>query len=300
MSTLVSETPEVEGHYITQVAITAALLEQMDALWPPAPTPDLLELFNEAVAALVPEFQAASIAAAFDHYGDMRSLAGVTGAYRPEVLPTWAPAQVEAYMATVIEEMTAEVTELDMDDPALAEFHEQIRREMEAAAQKVVADAGRDQTIAAVEGDDKALGYVRVARPTACAWCLTQAIRKTKAKADGTPERYGVYKSRATAGQIPADEKGDTNRFHPNCHCTVEPVFSADYELEPGLREIEEFYFDSTQASGKGETLKDFRRALAARRRGEEPEAVPDAPVSTGPSPRDQLAALEDLLTRLP
>ena len=313
MPPLASEAPEVEEHYITQAAITLALLQAMRELWPRVPTLDLMEQYREVIAFLIPDFQQASIASAFDHYVDMRAAAGVTDSHRPMVIAEWSPARVDAYIKASMADTLAEIEreqavqarafERELDDLVAAaelerqaELLEQLREEMEGVAQQLVQDSGRDQTVAAVEGDEKALGFVRVASPDACAWCLTLAIRKTRAK-EGKPERYGVYKSRATAGQIPPNDKGDTNRYHPNCNCQVMPVFANDYALSSALADIEQLYSDATENSKPRESLNDFRRALAAKRRGEEPERQEPAIAGPESSQADQLAAL---LARLP
>ena len=66
---------------------------------------------------------------------------------------------------------------------------------------------------------------------------------------------------------------GDTNRFHNNCHCVVEPIFDAASVPLPWLVEMRDTYNDT-------DDFNHFRRVIEARRRGQD---IPD--------PRPQLAA---------
>lgn len=277
----VSENPEVESHYVTQVALTAALLTALRRLWPvvnPLRGATSEARYRDGVAAVVDQFSLASISMSADYYEDMRADAGIDTQFRLNPIETPARALVDAGIDWALS------AQADIDALEAA-----IQGRVEAAMQKAVADAGRDQVVAAVEGDDLALGFARVARPDGCYWCITQALRRN---GDG---RLGVYKSRASAGQIPPNEKGETNRYHNNCQCQVVPVFDDNYQLEPGLAELDALYEQSTENSKSGERLNDFRKALDAMRNGE------PAPTSK-PRPRsavsgaDRLAALQGIL----
>lgn len=282
MPTQVSETPEVESHYATQTALTAALLASLRRLWPtvkPLSGPDAAGRYREGVAAVVDRFALASISLSADFYEDMRDRAGVDTPYRIDVI---APPPRSLIDAGIDWAMSAQA-ELDQVEAA-------IQQRVEAAMQKAVADAGRSQIMGAIAGDEKALGFARVAHPGACAFCLTLAFRKTRPKA-GQPERPGVYKSRDTAGQLPPNTTGQVNRYHNNCHCTVVPIFDPNYTLEPHLADLEDLYEQATENSKRGQSLNDFRKALEAVRRGQSlPGSTPRE--ASGPSQADQLAAL--------
>ncbi len=253
----VSENQEVESHYATQAALSAALLAALRRLWPaiePLSDSASMEFYRDGVAGLVERFAQASISLSADYFEDMRAQAGISTAFRTPIVDPPPRSLVDAGLDW------AQSAKTQMDDYAA-----QFQARVEAATQKAVADAGRSQVIAAVEGDDLALGFARVAKPDACAFCLTLAIRRTRPK-EGAPARPGVYKSRETAGQLPPNEVGAINRYHDNCNCVVVPVFSMDYELEPHLAEAERFYADATANSESGQLLNDFRRALATQR----------------------------------
>lgn len=276
----VSENPEVQQQYATQVGLTAALLAQLRALWPqiqPMSAPAALLDYREAISAVVEEFASASISLAADYYEASRELAGITTAFRMPLVDTPPTSLIDAGF-----EWAMRAREERADDEA------RIQKRIEAAMQKAVADSGRDQIIAAVAGDEKALGFARVPRPGACAWCLSLSIRTTtreglaadapkgrgqkNAGNHGGPRHFGVYKSRASAGQTAT---GDENRFHNNCHCVVEPIFSANYAPPAQVLEADRLYAESTAGAKSGGKLNAFRRALDAERRGERVDTFP-------------------------
>lgn len=280
MATRVSENTEVESHYVTQVALTTALLAALRRLWPtvnPMSGPEAAGRYRDGVVAVVDQFALASASLSVDYYEAMRENAGISTPLRVQLID---PPPRELIDAGVDWAMSAQAE--------MAEIEAAIQARVEAAMQKAVADSGRGQVVAAVEGDELALGFARVARPDGCYWCISQAIRRT---GDG---RLGVYKSRATAGQIPPNEKGEVNRFHNNCQCQVVPVFDNGFELAPELAELEELYGEATENSKVGERLNDFRKALEAMRNGKSaPLAQPTRPAVSG---ADRLAALQNIL----
>jgi len=283
VTTQVSENPEVQGQYTTQVALTAALAAALRRLWPqvdPLSGATALNGYKDGVAALVEQFSQASISLAADYYDAARDAAGVTGSFSVPIIDTPPRSLIDAGVDWAMRAQS----EMDATEAA-------IMARVDRAMQKAIADAARDEVVAAVEGDDQALGFVRVARPDACYFCMAQAMRR---KRDGRP---GVYKSRSTAGQIPRDDKGNTNRYHNNCHCVVEPVFSADYQLVPHVAAAEDLYYEATLHSKRGESLNDFRRALEAVRAG---KPIPVLPSKVQPiNPQSPADAIRDLFDRL-
>lgn len=288
MATRVSENPEVQQQYTTQVGLTAALVAALRKLWPqvdPLSGPAALSKYTDGVAAVIEQFSQASISLAADYYDATRAQAGVPGTFRTPIIDTPPRSLVDAGVEWAMQAR---------DDMAATQAR------IEAAAQKAVADSARDEVVTAVEGDDKTLGFARVARPDACYFCLAQAMRRKKPTASDPSERPGVYKSRGTAGGFVNHKFTGTGaaKFHNNCHCVIEPVFSTDYQLAPHIAEAERLYFESTVNSAKGESLNDFRRALEAVRAG---KPIPVLPSKVHPikpvNPADALAAL---LSKLP
>lgn len=247
----VSSNPEVQAHYVTQLALSSALLAALRKLWPvvkPAQLAETFPTYRQGVSAVVGKFSLASISLSGDYYEALREDAGVTAPFRLPSIDPLSDEQIQAYLDTVVG---------DLASPAefLAEFTAGIQQKVEAASQKVVADAGRAMVMGALEGDSAATGFARVARPGACAFCLLLAIRGA------------VYKSRATAGQLPPNTLGQVNRYHDNCNCGVEPLFDGDYQLPPHILAAQETFNDATARTRKGQHLNAFRRALAAERR---------------------------------
>lgn len=304
----VSENPTTQRHYLAQLTIGAALAQAVRSLWgslSPLSAPEAMQAFRGGSHALVGQFSQAAVTVAADHYRAARIDAGVTSEVRLPRLPSPPVAKadtkldwIESQRKRLEAEAAAEVAEM------VAEIEAKILAETEAAFQKAIADAAREWTVEAVEGDEKALGFRRVARPDACAWCLALAIRKTSRrglakdfKRYGTPgamggeEHFGVYKSRESAGQLPPNATREVNRFHFNCNCTVEPVFDTGLHAPTWLLDVDALYAES-------DGFNDFRRRLNAQRRGATPEDP--APVLPTPSIRpEQTAAIADLLGRI-
>lgn len=296
----VSENPATQRQYVTQVALSAALAQAMRTLWTsttPLASEDAWDTFATAVRAVVPQYGQSASVTALDNYRMARVAAGVTTTPKlPKITP--APAsKIDAGLDWARRAIDDLDTSLEGD---LAALEASIQKRADAAMQKVLLDEARETTVAAVEGDERALGYRRVPRPGACAWCLALATRKTTRRGFakdfaryGTPgamggdEHWGVYKSRAAAGQTPIGST-ETNRFHRGkCRCVVEPIFSTDFVVPEWLQGVDDLY----QAS---DDFNHFRRQIEARRRGETPDSDPVLPApSVQPA---QVAAIADLL----
>lgn len=286
----VSNNPTTQRQYLAGLALTAALTQALRGLWS-ATTPQSSEramvAFRSGVLALVEQFSAAARSVAVDYYADMRRDADVPGTTQPtELVPLPPQSLVDAGLDWALR---AEV-ETDAIEAA-------ILARLDASMQKAMQDVGRDQIVASVEGDDRALGFRRVARPGACYWCLTLAMRRSTRGETGD-QHLGVYKTRLSAGQILAPNAlGEANRYHDNCHCTVEPIFAVgDQSVPSWMADMQRLYETSTAHSRKGDRLNDFRRALAALRRGGGP-SVPTPP-AIGPvvANDERLRLLGDLL----
>lgn len=285
----VSENPEVQQNYLAGLALGAAVAEIVSGLWvatTPLESAAAMARFTNGLFIVGEQFGGAAASLGEDYYRNLRREAGITTALKlPEpVLPT--KAEIDADIAWAMRERTELADNLDAT-------YQAILADIQAETEKAVLDVMRSRVVQAVEGDDKALGFRRVARPEACYWCISLAIR-TSTRGGG--KHYGVYKSRAAAGQLPA-AASELNRFHTNCHCEVEPVWSPAESVPDWLSDMEQLYSDSTQESAKGESLNDFRKALTAHRNGEERPA-PAAPVSL-PTSNPAAAQIAAILDRL-
>jgi len=296
----ISDQPATQRQYVTQLALSAAVMQAIRTLWAsttPLASEDAWEAFSAAVRAVMPRYGQTAGVVALDNYRAARRAAGITTTPTLPRIPEMPASKIDAgldWARRAMKDIAAEQA------GQLAEIETKIRARAEAAMQKALLDEARETTIEAVVGDDKALGYRRVPRPDACAWCLALATRTTSRRGQavnftryGTPgsmggdEHWGVYKSRAAAGQTPIGSK-QINRFHNNCHCVVEPIFSTDFEVPEWLRDVKALYSDA-------DNFNHFRRIIEARRRGQD---VPDpTPIIPAPSAQPaQVAAIADLL----
>ena len=308
----VSENPATQRQYATQVALSAALAQAMRTLWTsttPLASEGAWDTFATAVRAVVPQYGQTASVTALDNYRAARIRAGVTTTPKLPKIETAPAGKIDAgldWARRAIEDINAAQAD------ELAALEASIQKRADAAMQKAMLDEARETTVAAVEGDERALGYRRVPRPGACAWCLALATRKTTRKglainqvsssgrakslrgrpiaAQGGDEHWGVYKSRAAAGQVPVGSAA-INRYHNGtCRCVVEPIFSTDFVVPEWLQEVDDLY----QAS---DDFNHFRRQIEARRRGETPDPEPILPApAVAP---ERVAAIADLLGNL-
>lgn len=301
----VSDAPATQRQYVTQLALSAAAGQALRTLWTsisPVSSEAAWRTFSAATRALMPQYGQVAASTALDNYRLARRDAGITTVPTlPRITPMPA-SKIDAgldWARRAYPDLDAEL------DAKRAEIESRIRGRAEAAMQKALLDEARETTIAAVVGDDKALGYRRVPRPGACAWCLALAVRKTSRRGlakdftrYGTPgvmggeEHWGVYKSRAAAGQTPIGST-QVNRFHRGCHCVVEAIFSTDFVVPHWLQ-------DDARLYAEAEDFNDFRRQIEARRHDDaSDDATPADPAPLIPAPAanpEQLAAIAGLL----
>jgi hypothetical protein len=111
-------------------------------------------------------------------------------------------------------------------------LREEARREagarQAAAAERIAMNGGRSAVWNHMQRDKRAIGYIRLSRTgTPCGWCAMLISRGP------------VYRSQSSA------EFADGDKYHDNCHCYAEPVFtreqyssSATYELNRRYEEL--------------------------------------------------------------
>ena len=94
--------------------------------------------------------------------------------------------------------------------------HQEAGARQAAAAERLVLDGGRGALWTYANQDQRVLGYARVsATGTPCGWCAMLI------------SRGAVYRSKASATY------SDGDKYHDNCHCFAEPIFTAQqYESE--------------------------------------------------------------------
>ncbi|MDN5931872.1 MAG: hypothetical protein L0I24_12555 [Pseudonocardia sp.] len=117
--------------------------------------------------------------------------------------------------------------------------------EASGAATRHVLTGGRQSLLTLVEGDMKAIGWIRVTDGDPCAWCALLAGRGP------------VYRSEQTA----------SFSAHDACACSAEPVYSRD-TLWPGrAAEFRRLYREVTAGTSGRDSINAFRRAYERQQR---------------------------------
>lgn len=112
------------------------------------------------------------------------------------------------------------------------------------AALRLALGGGRGTVLAAIDADEKAIGWARVMSGDPCSFCAMLASRGP------------VYRSAGTGGF----------RAHDHCTCSIEPAYSRDQEWPPGSRNARAVYDEATLGAGTGrDRLNAFRRAWPGR-----------------------------------
>jgi hypothetical protein len=144
------------------------------------------------------------------------------------------------------------------------EAHRQAGAQQAAAAERVAMNGGRSAIWNHMQRDRRVLGYIRLSRTgTPCGWCAMLISRGP------------VYRSQNSA------EFADGDKYHDNCHCYAEPVFtreqynsSATYELN---RRYEELWPKVTRGLSGKAAVSAWRRFI----RQEQQAAAQEARQST-------------------
>jgi len=113
------------------------------------------------------------------------------------------------------------------------------------AGSRLVQAGGRGALERGIQTDTAALGYQRVTRSGACAFCALLAGRGP------------VYKDARSAGD-------DGHRYHDHCHCQAEPVYSRSSELPPTSAAYRAAYYEA-EGSTLQEKVASMRHILGAR-----------------------------------
>jgi len=250
----VSDNPEVQQHYLTQLGLSVALVKALGGLWPNLDPERLRETFpavQQAGSALALTYSSAAISLAADHYDSLREDA-VPGRFNTPVIDGPSAVEVEALIEAGTRDLLAGIDTVP-DELYLAEIMSQIEAETQALLESVVADAASDELFAAISDDSEAKGWARVVRPGACAFCRMLATRGP------------VYLSRETANfraHVAVDGRGGT------CHCTVEPLFAKHYEAPAHVRADTMLWGQVTDGLSGADAMYAWRRALEGRTDG--------------------------------
>ncbi|WP_431870819.1 hypothetical protein [Nocardiopsis eucommiae] len=211
-------------------------------LWRALPRTDIDRLVD-ALVELVPGLAArwgdvASVGAS-DYFDAVREFYNPGGSYlaRPG-----APAPVEQVQAST-RWAVGPLFQASPDEAATL-------ARLASSLDRLVRGADRDTIAGNATRDRRALGYRRVARPGACAFCLMLATRDD-------------YSSQAAASAVGAGQRGRIrgnqsagSRYHDNCRCFAAPVY-AGWEPDADVQRALDLY------DRAGGDIKQMRRLLA-------------------------------------
>jgi hypothetical protein len=148
----------------------------------------------------------------------------------------------------------------DEVDGLREEARRQAGAQQAAAAERVAMNGGRSTVWNHMQRDKRAIGYIRLSRTgTPCGWCAMLISRGP------------VYRSQNSA------EFADGDKYHDNCHCYAEPVFtreqysgSATYELN---RRYEELWPKVTRGLSGKAAVSAWRRFIRQEQQAAAQEA---------------------------
>ncbi|MGW7434715.1 VG15 protein [Streptomyces sp. NPDC054849] len=146
------------------------------------------------------------------------------------ILDLLGPANLERKTSAIDESKPA--TDVDK---ARDQAHQEAGARQAAAAARIVNNGGRSAVWNHMSKDRRVLGYIRLSRTgTPCGWCAMLI------------SRGAVYRSQKKAGPSLADlESGnyaDGDKFHDNCNCYAEPIFSRGQYGSSDLYELNRRY----------------------------------------------------------
>lgn len=205
----------------------------------------------DVLAVLAGQYNRASASLAADYYAAERAAAGITATRSVPVAAPLPDADVLQALGWATRDLTNDTVDLDA-----------VLDRTDTAASDLALEGGRNTVSAAAEADPQCLGYVRVPRPGACAFCAALGLKRADGKST-----YQLYKSAETAQRRGRGATEDA--YHDHCQCAVQAVFRGQrYERPEHVERFAEIYADSTRGVSGPKKLAAFRAALAADRAG--------------------------------
>jgi hypothetical protein len=210
------------------------------------------------LAALVERARHAAVATAEEGYNEVRT--AVLGEVPPYRLPAIDFEVTKAMRNTLFVTSVGRMRHLYASGMTPAQAHRNAFPQLAGVVTKQTADAAREAVTQATRDDSEAVGWARVTRPKACAWCLMLA------------SRGAVYHSEQDAARVTGGERGRTrgtqakgNEYHDDCRCFAVPVFAGEQGLPELNRKMAEAWSNSTVGLGGKEALAAFRAYTGAR-----------------------------------
>lgn len=235
MASLAAKASEQQA---AQSGLIVAMLRDLAKVWQllyPQSLGRSLPAWTAAVHAVVARYAPMASVLAADHYDAARTAARARGRFTVSIPDVPTEGLVDAAMRWSTRNLWG------FDQATLPERAAAAKTMSNDAAAKLVTDVARSTVTDAVAADPEAVGWARVAKPNACAFCRMLATRG------------GVYTS-------------ETAKFraHNGCSCTAEPVFKGQrWEPSAHVRQWQAEY--KRAAAMKGDTLNNFRRIVEGR-----------------------------------
>lgn len=115
---------------------------------------------------------------------------------------------------------------------------------------RLALEGGRSVVDQTVQGDDAAIGWMRVTDADPCSWCLMLA------------SRGAVYRSAETAGRVQASRftGGSAFAWHDHCGCIAAPVWDPDDPLLTRADDLYDLWVQVTQGHSGQDAINVWRR----------------------------------------
>jgi hypothetical protein len=250
-----SENPTTENYYLTQAALGALVASQVSQTLPMLDPGTLAETFEgarEVAASVAFDRGEAAVGFAMDYYEEFRRGAGVRS---PLSLPIREVSPLEVLEREIDVAAAELLASLDtvVDEIYLAELTLSVQAEIEGEAQRMVADAARDQIFESIRSDPEAKGWARITRTGACSFCRMLASRGAVYSKEGV--KFRAHTVRNGRGGV--------------CQCVAEPVIGKSYEATAQARADAALWERISEEGFRGSDARnEFRRHIEDRADG--------------------------------
>lgn len=222
---------EAERHRTVQLAIRAAALRRMQALWrgfDPTRVDETYPVWERAAVALIRAQRGLSAAAARAYVRRLRDQAGVPGE-APVIAPVFDEAKVAASLrvTSAVSVKKAAARGVPPEQAAAKAFVATA-----GAVSRHVLDAGRDVVLQSVAEDEYAVGWQRITSGRSCGFCQMLAGR----------------------GAVYTEGTADFGS-HDHCGCSAEPVY------DPSRRRAVQVFVPSERSLAPGTRAVNAERA---------------------------------------
>lgn len=198
-----------------------------------------LPRFVQAVTAIMRKYAPAAAELASRYYDSTRESSGAGGSPPAVTIPPISP--------DAVNQLVVDVVSTALDNPSKPPLDA-----LDAEAEQLVLDHGRQQIIQMSQEDPQAKGWARVVEPGACSFCLMLAMRGP------------VYKSRTTANFRAHKPKPDGSGGL--CRCHAEATFN-HWEPQASVRAAQKIWDQVVTKPGRmgRDARAAFRQAMEGR-----------------------------------